>query len=183
MAAMTRSVALLRGINVGGRSLPMARLRTICETAGATDVATYIQSGNVVLRHPATGEALEAHLEHAIRDATALDVPVLVRTAAELADVVAHNPWPGTEGTRLVVWFLRTPAEAERLGAVDLAPFAPETLVVRGRDIYLFLPHGQARSALLVALDKVRPKVTATARNWNTVEKLLAMATAPPERL
>jgi uncharacterized protein (DUF1697 family) len=176
---MARSVVLLRGINVGGRSLPMAELRRICLAAGCTEVETHIQSGNVVLAHPsARGAALETMLESAIRDATGLDVPVLVRTAADLAALVAHNPYPGAEGTKLVVWFLRSADEAARLGAFDASPFAPETLVVGDREVYLSLPHGQGRSPLLGALDKVRPKVTCTARNWNTVEKLLAMATA-----
>lgn len=174
-----RTVALLRGINVGGRALPMAQLREICTGVGCTDVETYIQSGNVVLAHPvAKGHDLEGLLEAAIRDVTGLDVPVLIRTARELTAIVTHNPYPGTPGTRLVVWFCRTPADATRLAAVDTAPFVPEASTARGRDLYLSLPNGQGRSPLVVALDKIRPRITTTARNWNTVEKLLAMATA-----
>lgn len=175
---MPRVVALLRAVNVGGRALAMAELRAICAAAGGTDVETYIQSGNVVLAHPERkGAVLEAHLEHAIRDATGMTVPVMVRTAAELADLVAANPYPGTPGTRLVVWFGKAADEAARL-AIDTAPFAPEDLTVRGRDAYLYLPDGQGRSPLVTALGRIRPAVVATARNWNTVERLLAMATA-----
>ena len=174
---MTSFVALLRGINVGGRSLPMVQLRSICTTAGCRDVATYIQSGNVVFTHPTLASpALEATLERAILDATAFEVPVLVRTAAELGDIVTHNPFPGTEGTKLVVWFLRSQEEGKRIAPFDTEPYAPETLGVRGREAYMFVPNGQGRSRLLVDLAKIRPRVTFTARNWNTVERLLAMA-------
>ena len=175
---MPRVVALLRAVNVGGRALAMGELRDLCVAAGCTDVATYIQSGNVVLAHPRhEGAALERHLEHAIRDATGMAVPVMVRTATDLADLVAANPYPGTPGNRLVAWFAKDAEGAARL-ALDTAPFAPEDLTVRGRDAYLFLPNGQGRSPLVTALGKVRPSVVATARSWNTVEKLLSMATA-----
>ncbi len=174
---MTSFVALLRGINVGGRSLPMTQLRSVCTTVGCRDVATYIQSGNAVFTHPTlAGHALETALEHAILEAVALEVPVLVRTATELSDIVTHNPFPGTEGTKLAVWFVRSNEEGGRIARFDAAPYAPETLRVRGREAYLFLPNGQGRSRLLVDLGKIRPRVTFTARNWNTVEKLLAMA-------
>ena len=176
---MTRSVALLRGINLGGRrKVAMPALRTAFEAAGATDVTTYIQSGNVVFTPPPRhrGATLETHLEAQLRRDLDMDVPVLVRTAAELDELVAHNPFPGPDGTKIVVWFVRSPAEGARIGRVDTMPFAPERLEVRGREIYLDLPGGQARSPLLAALGKVRPPVDMTARNWNTVRRLHELA-------
>ena len=174
---MYRSIVLLRGINLGKRQLKMDRLRELCHQIGATDVLTYIQSGNVVLRHPSLfGEALEVVLCQTISEGTGMDVPVIVRSVDELEDLVAHNPFPDSEGTKLVVWFLARRGDSELVEVFDAAPFAPERMVVHGRDVYLSLPEGQARSALLAALSKVRPVIGYTARNWNTVVKLAATA-------
>lgn len=178
---MHRCVALLRAINVGGnRSVPMAALRTSFETAGATDVSTYIQSGNVIFTPPPTprGTALESHLEARLRHDLGLEIPVLVRSADELERLIAHNPFPGTEGTKLVVYFVRSEADATTLASLDPTTFAPESLAVHGRELLLSLPGGQARSPLVTALGKVRPRVDFTARNWNTVVKLHQLATA-----
>ena len=178
---MTSCVALLRGINVGGaRKVAMVALRASFEAAGAADVSTYIQSGNVVFTPPPRlrGDALETHLEAQLRADFDFDVPVLVRTSAELGRLVADNPFPDAQGTGLVVWFLGSTADATALDALDASPFAPETLVVQGRDAYLFLPNGQGRSPLVAALGKVRPPLRATARNWNTVRRLHELAHA-----
>ncbi len=149
----------------------MARLRTICVTAGATDVATYIQSGNVVLRHPATGEALEAHLEHAIRDATALDVPVLVRTAAELEQTLKKNPFPKAEPKRVIVLFLN---EAPPKKSLDgLVTPGGEEVALGAREVYINYPEGLGVSKLKLPFFK-----EGTGRNLNTVAKLLEMARA-----
>src|SRR4051812_37404015 len=85
ISAMRRMVALLRAVNVGGRKLPMAELRALCAGLGWTDVATYIQSGNLVFTAPGKAEAIEEVLETAIEKAFGLDVPVIVRTQAEWA--------------------------------------------------------------------------------------------------
>lgn len=174
---MTRAVALLRGINVGGsRKVRMVDLEAAFEAAGCTDVATYSQSGNVVFSHAKKAAALETVLEAQLLDSTGLEIAVLTRTAREMQAVVEHNPYPGTEGTKLVVWFLREPIASSVLDKVDCAAIGTEDFTLRGRDLYLFLPNGQGRGLLPIALGKAKLQVASTARNWNTVVKLRDMA-------
>ena len=173
---MARFVALLRGVNVGGRSLKMDALREIVATAGGTDVATYIQSGNVVLSHRMRSSSkLGAHLSAAIEDATGMQVAVIVRTEREWERVIASNPFPDAGGTTLHVVFLADRPPAGTLDPIDLAAFAPEEATLVGRELYLHLPNGMGRAELPKALEKLGPPVTGTARNWNTVLKLQAM--------
>jgi uncharacterized protein (DUF1697 family) len=174
-----RVVGLLRGVNLGpSRTLRMADLRAAVESLGHTDVRTYLQSGNVVFT-PAEGATgpLAAGITAAIAAATGLDVNVLTRTGAEMASVVAANPYRREDPTKVVVTFLAAAADAEPVTTLDLAPFAPEGLTVHGTEIYFDLPGGQARSALLDALGKrkVFGKV-ATSRNWRTVLALAEMS-------
>jgi uncharacterized protein (DUF1697 family) len=179
---MTVMVALLRGVNVGGRGkLPMADLRAVATACGYGGVRTYIQSGNLVLTAddpaPATGDVART-LRRAIAAATDVDPAVIVRTAAELVAVAAANPFlrRGEDPDKLHVVFLEGPAEGA-LDDVDLPAFAPEEAVATGREVYLFLPDGMGRSKLAVEIGrKGRPAKEGTARNWRTVTRLLAMA-------
>lgn len=168
---MTRYVALLRGINVGGhRKVPMADLRDVVAEAGGRDVATYLASGNVVLAHAArSAAALERRLEAAVADRFGFDVDVLVRSARELGAVVAANPYERDDGAKVVAWFCREPVTAAMFDGLDAAALAPEGLTVGERVVYLDLPFGQARSTLIEAVDRLRLPLTVTARNWNTV--------------
>jgi len=170
------SIALLRGINVGGsRKLPMADLRAIFAAAGYEDVTTYIQSGNVVFRHPKAAQAkVTAALEARIEEATGMAVPVVLRTAAEMAAVVRDAPFEVADPTHLHVAFFAAPPAPEAIGGLDLAAFAPEELVLSGRDLYLHLPNGMGRAKLPQLLGKVM--ATATARNWRTVTTLAELA-------
>jgi uncharacterized protein (DUF1697 family) len=158
-------VALLRGINVGGnRIIKMTDLKAMFEAAGASDVATYIQSGNVVFKHPSRSAAkLASQLEKA------LGLTIILRTADEMQAVLENNPFP-PESTH--VFFLRTPG-----GKIDLdpKPFLPEKWQVVGRELYVFLPNGIGRSQLVGKLMRKPPVTDATARNWRTCEKLTAM--------
>jgi uncharacterized protein (DUF1697 family) len=172
---MARIVALLRGVNIGKRQLPMAGLRAGLEAVGCTDVATYVQSGNVVLTQPASaGKDVAGWLEGAIADIAGFAVPVVVRTRAQMTKAVAANPYPDSGGTTLHVIFCSTkpPGLTVDLGAVE-----PEHATVVGNDVYLHLPNGMGRAALpaLVEKELKRAGVVGTARNWNTVEQLLAM--------
>ncbi len=177
MAGMTRSVAVLRGINVGGnRKVRMVDLKAAFDAAGCTDVETYIQSGNVVFTHAKKDAALETVLEAQLLESTGFEIAVLTRTAREMRDIVEHNPYPGTEGTKLVVWFLRDAVAATVLDKVDRDAIGVEDFTLRGREIYLFLPNGQGRGILPVALGKCKLPAGNTARNWNTVVKLTDMA-------
>jgi len=172
---MTTFVALLRGINVGGnRKVAMADLRAIFLEAGCEGAQTYIQSGNVIFESPRTEEDLRLALERGIESATGFTVPVVMRTAAELAAVVEDNPFPDADPARLVVAFLGAPPDPEVLKALESTAVGDEALVSRGRDLYLHLPGGFGRSRLAQSLGTVAPATTA--RNWRTVTKLLELA-------
>lgn len=161
---MPRHVALLRGINVGGnRILKMEKLRAIFTAAGARDVETYIQSGNVVFSHP---HPTAARFEQAIAAATGFDVPVVLRGADEMARL-SH---PFDDDKHVHVMFAATP-----LAPVLVSAIRPERYVVAEREIYVYLPNGVGRSKLAAALGKL----PVTARNWRTVQQLCAMAMQP----
>jgi len=174
-------VALLRGINVGGsRSLKMAILKTAFEKAGCTNVATYIQSGNVVFAHVEKSEAkLREILEAAIAKAAGFDVDVVLRTRSELAKVIENNPFARSDAERVYVFFLPSKPARDALATIDVKAFAPEAFRLVGREVYLSLPAGMGNSKLAAAL--MRKLKDATARNWRTTEKLVAMCSPAPE--
>jgi len=177
MQFVPRYVALLRGVNVGGKGqVPMAELRTVFESLGHADVVTYIQSGNVVFT---SAKALRsaAPIEAALASAFGLKTAVMLRTPAEMDAVIEHNPYPGAASgpSTLHVTFLNRPPEKAALAKVDGRSFAPEEFTVRQRDVYLHLPNGIGRSKLATVLARAfGPE--ATTRNWNTVKKLAAMS-------
>ena len=173
---MTVYVALLRGINVGGnRKLAMADLRDAIAGAGGSDVATYIQSGNAVFRHPGKARPLTPKLEAAIAGIAGFDVPVTLRTADELAAVIASTPFPTSEPTQLHVSFLDEPPPAGAFDAIDRAGLAPEDFALIGREVFLHLPNGIGRSKLPQALG-LYTRHPATTRNWRTVVTLHDLA-------
>ena len=148
----------------------MPALREIVEAVGHGDVETYLQSGNVVFTPARAGRGdLGRAIEAAIRDATGLDVPVLVRTGRELAAVVSANPYPVDDPTRVVVAFLGKAVEPSRLGLDDLGAYAPDELTRIGRELFVSVPSGQGRSKLMAALTKSRLPTVVTVRNWRTV--------------
>jgi len=179
---MPTHIALLRGINMKGYNrLPMKDLAAIFTEAGGRDVRTYIQSGNVVFRAGAraAGRVGEAVAE-GIAGRFGFRPAILLRTAAELAEVVARSPfWApggGTEG--LHVLFLADAPDPARVAALDPDRSPPDAFAVRGREIYLYLPNGVARSRLTNDWFDRRLAATTTGRNWRTVLKLLEMAHA-----
>jgi uncharacterized protein (DUF1697 family) len=177
---VTTYIALLRGVNVGGHGkLAMATLRRIAEDCGYTDVRTYIQSGNLVFRSTARGSVkVAATLRAAIVADTGFEPPVVVRTAAELRQVVDGNPFAdrSPEAMQLHVQFFGPVDRLPDLGALELGAYAPEEVVIRGRDLFMYLPDGIGKSKLAVDLNR-RAKGMGTARNWRTVTTLLDMAT------
>jgi uncharacterized protein (DUF1697 family) len=169
---MARQIALLRGINVGGnKQVEMARLRTLMEELGYRDVRTYVNSGNVVFSGP---RASEKKLEQAIAKVFGFDVPVVVRSRDELAAVVKSNPLRkiAKDPAKHLVVFCAAKATTD----LDPADFAPETFHVRGREVYLWAPGGIGTSPLAKLLANKPLGSKSTARNWRTVEKLLALA-------
>ena len=172
---MPTAIALLRGVNVGGRKLPMAELRELVESLGYDDVRTYIQSGNLLFRaakRPRPGE-----LEAAIEERFGLAVDVILRSPAKLASVVKRDPFQGAERSKLHVGFMASKPPASVLGAIEGEPFLPDEFAVVGSELYLHLPDGMGHTKLPDYLVR-RLKVPTTVRNWNTVMKLVELARA-----
>ncbi len=171
-----RVVGLLRGVNLGKRRLSMADLRASVEGLGHSDVETYLQSGNVVFTAHGRGDPSPG-ITRALKESIGMDVPVLTRTATQMKKIVAANPYKREDPTKVVVVFLEKAGDARAAKQLDLPTFEPEGLTVKGTEIYLDLPGGQARSKLLDALNKQKVFGTAsTSRNWRTVQALAEMA-------
>jgi uncharacterized protein (DUF1697 family) len=175
-------VALLRGINVGGKNkIAMKALHSSFVALGHGEVTTYIQSGNVVFRSASKqASKLGPAIEDEISKTFGLRIGVLVRTPSDFDGVIEGNPFldPGRDTSKLLVMFLD---EAPRAGAIaDLDPqrSPPDEFVVRGREIYAYCPNGFGRSKLSIDYFERRLKTRATARNWNTVVKLADLMTA-----
>ncbi|HEY4030953.1 MAG TPA: DUF1697 domain-containing protein [Caulobacteraceae bacterium] len=168
---MTMYVALLRAVNVGGTGkLPMSELKALCEAAGFQRVATYIASGNVVLQSDLPEAEVKAALESALQTYAGKPVGVLVRTAAEMAQVLADNAFPDGPGNRVVAIFLDEPPPRDALEKA--AGQADDEKTARGkREIYVWYGGGMAHTKLRIPAAKA-----GTARNMNTVAKLAAMA-------
>ncbi|MFN8051357.1 MAG: DUF1697 domain-containing protein [Acidimicrobiales bacterium] len=179
---VTPMVGLLRGVNVGGRNkLPMADLRRIAAGCGFGDVSTYVQSGNVVFTAPeGDTDAAAATLAAAITADTGISPAVTVRTAAELAAIVAANPYVDRtdDPTRLHVIFTVGGAVPD-LGWYSPDDYAPEEVAVVDGETYLFLPDGIGRSKLAADVTRRSAKTGGgTARNWRSVLTLADMSAA-----
>jgi len=175
--ASTRYVALLRGINVGkARQVDMPRLREVLAARGHEEVRTHLRSGNVVLDSGLSEGALATDVTAAIEQEFGFDVPVVVRTGAEVAAVVAGDPFAtvATDPARYLVTFLPEPPAA---AAVDALPPADSgEYLVRGRELYLWLPDGITNTPLGSWKWDRLLGVAGTARNWNTVRRLAELA-------
>ena len=165
-------VALLRAVNVGGTGkLPMADLRALCERAGFADVRTYIASGNVVFRSRANEKQVKAALETALEDYAGKPVGVLVRSGAELAAVLAENPFADAPPNRVIVNFLDAAPPADVLQTVRHQ--AGERMALGRREIYVDYRDGDGmRNSKL----RIPAAKTGTGRNLNTIAKLAEMA-------
>lgn len=174
-----KQIVLLRGVNVGGRNkLPMPALRDALAAAGMEEVTTYLQSGNVVLASEAKPTALAGEVEAAIADAFGLEVAVVVRTRAELVRVIERDLLGDVaEQEKLYqVSFCAQKPDQDAVAKVAERAVEGERLLVQGREIYAWFPHGVGRSKLAAQLSKQNLGTVVTARNWTTVNKLLALA-------
>jgi uncharacterized protein (DUF1697 family) len=172
-------VALMRGINVGGKNkLPMKDLAEMFAGAGCRDVRTYIQSGNVVFTAPrGVATKLPGLVAARIAERFGYRTPVVLRTADELRDAVANNPFlaAGAAEETLHVMFLADTPSARAVGDLDPQRSPGDVFVVRGRDVYLRLPKGVADTKLSNAYFDSKLATVSTGRNWRTVTKLLEM--------
>jgi len=182
---MPSHVALMRAVNVGGRKIAMADLRQVVASLGHADVATYIQTGNVVFTTTQSDTvALAQAMEAAIASSLNVRAPVIVLTRDSLADVISANPYPAEPNPRFVhgVFLPADPDEAMLTAvqqaarqAADLGSRDEATLL--GRTLYLHTPDGFGRSGLVTALLMKRssPAAAGTARNWATITRLLEL--------
>ena len=178
---MARHVLLLRGVNLGPkRRLPMAELRSVLEGGGYTGVATYVQSGNVVLDADGAPDDVAAQVATLIEQHFGFDVPILARSETELAAVVSHDPIAGAaaDPKHYQVTFLTAEPAAEAIARLQSRVVETEQLATAGREIYSWHPDGIARSKLAAGLSAKQLGAGATARNWTTVTTLLSMAGA-----
>jgi uncharacterized protein (DUF1697 family) len=168
-------VALLRGINVGGRNrVGMAELRPVLEKRGLEEVTTYIQSGNVVFRATAGAKTLGRRIEDAVEEAFGLRPAVILRTPVELAAVASSCPFADTSGVHVV--FLESTPDPAAAAALDLDRSPPDTCALLERELYFHLPHGAGRTKLTLDYVERVLGVRGTQRNWKTVLKLLELA-------
>ncbi|QCK86102.1 DUF1697 domain-containing protein [Phreatobacter aquaticus] len=170
---MTSFVALLRAVNVGGTGkLPMADLKAMAEAAGLQRVSTYIASGNLLFHSPLGEADVKALIEARLADHAGRPVGVMVRTAAEMAAVLAANPFAHEAPNRTVAIFLDGPPPADAIAKARLR--RDEAIALGRREIYVHYGEGMGQSKLVI------PAAAAgTARNMNTVAKLAELAAIP----
>ncbi len=177
------AVAMLRGVNLGAhQKISMSALKSLCSSLGLRDVQTYIQSGNVVFREDGEDPVtLAQRLEEGIEGEFGFRPAVILRTASELRKVIAKNPFAGRAGIEpnklLVVFMDRTPTRQAR-DQVLAIPCDPEELRISNREAYIYYPDGMAHPKIPLARLEKALQCSSTGRNWNTVNKLMAMAEA-----
>jgi uncharacterized protein (DUF1697 family) len=166
---VTSYIALLRAVNVGKRQLVMAELKALAEELGLGSPKTYIASGNLLFTSSNSEAALRNLLEQRIGEHMGAEVPVMIRTAKEMADVAAANPFPSMAGNRVYVTFLNDAPPAD---AVSHAKNVTDEQIALGkREIYVAYNDGMGTSKL-----KIPAAAQGTARNMNTVAKLAELA-------
>jgi len=176
---MPTYVALLRGINLGSHNkVPMAVLRTLVEGLGYDDVATYIQSGNVVLTTSDSAAKVETALHNAIAKEFGIDVAVVVRNARQLKKIVDGNPFTkkAKGENSLHVIFLAAKPKADKVKALTKADWGADEVAVVGTEAYLHLPNGYGRAKLNNMLVEKQLGVAGTTRNWRTTLKLVELS-------
>jgi uncharacterized protein (DUF1697 family) len=173
---MNRYVALLRGVNVGGRgAVAMADLRRVAEGTGCRDVATILQSGNLLFGSTRETARLGNDLMAALATELGLETTVMVRSASDWKRMIARNPFPEAarrDPARLVVLVLDRAVGRREVAALEKAIVGRETVGGAGLDLYAIYPDGQGRSKLTNAVIERTLKARATARNWNTVMRI-----------
>ncbi len=176
-----RHVALLRGINVGGKNiLPMKELAAMFERAGGAHVRTYIQSGNVIFEAVPDAAKIADSVSAKIEKKFGFRIPMVLRTYEQLAKAIAGNPFlkAGMEQKALHVYFLADTPSVACCTSLDKNRSAPDAFEVRGSEIYLHMPNGMGRTKLTNAYFDSKLLTTSTARNWATILKLAEMMEA-----
>jgi uncharacterized protein (DUF1697 family) len=174
-------ISLLRAVNLGGHNkVRMDALRLLYESLGLRDVQTYIQSGNVIFRTAARDNGrLALRIEQAIERSFGFRSSIVVRSIAELREVIQRNPFAartGMDPRRLLVTFLATEPTPEAREKTAAIRTEPEEIRLDGRHLYIYFPNGMGRSKLSPTLLEKAVGAIGTGRNWNTVTRLLELA-------
>jgi uncharacterized protein (DUF1697 family) len=178
---METYISILRGINVSGqKKIKMADLKQLYEELKFKDVITYIQSGNVIFKtdKKLTDTELTKRIEKKIFEKYQFEVTVIIRTIKEMEKVQKSNPFlklKGIDTERLYVTFLDEIPMKENIERINQVDFSPEKFIITGREVYLHCPNGYGRTKLNNNFFENKLKITATTRNWNTVNKLVEM--------
>lgn len=175
---MTVYVFLLKGINLGGRKVPMAELRELASSLGLSNPRTYVASGNLVAESDRAGDEIGRELETALQARFGFAIEVMARSADEIARVVAANPYPDGDPKQVVVGFANSAissAAAEQIGSLATPN---ERFHVSGRELFVDFADGQAKSKLAARLSQVVGQ-SVTARNLRTVTQVAEMSEVP----
>jgi uncharacterized protein (DUF1697 family) len=175
---METIISILRGINVGGKNkIPMAELKTLYEKSGFKNVTTYIQSGNVVFwAEKKEVDSLVGKISQMIFKKYGFNVPVIVRTVDEMQSVINKNPLlknKGIDVEKLHVTFLSEIPAKENLEKIKAHEYKPDEYIIVDREVFIFCPNGYGNTKLSNTFFENKLKVTATTRNWRTVNELL----------
>jgi uncharacterized protein (DUF1697 family) len=176
---MGKFIAFLRAVNVGGRIVKMAELRILCGEMGWREVATYIQSGNIVFESDGKAQELEAALEKGLEKGFGFAPSVMVRTAAQLRRIAEANPFPGpseAEPNRVALGLCKEKPKAGSAEAILAKARAGEKVAEAGGELWFHYPNGMGTSKLTPASIDRAAGSPVTARNWRTILKLLEMA-------
>lgn len=182
---MKTYISILRGVNVSGKNkLKMEELRSLYASLGFTQVRSYVQSGNVVFDAPATTiDALEKKLQAAITRQFGMEVPVLVKDAAAWVKIVEQNPFlpeMKDHSAQLHVTFLSQKPEQKAVEKLAAVAAGEDKFILKEENLYLYCPNGYGNTKLSNTTIEKKLQVTATTRNWRTVNELMALAT--PEK-
>lgn len=172
-------IALLRGVNVGGKRIKMARLKEVIESMGYSKVKTYLQSGNVLFENKSRNmEKITRDIERKIYKTFGFSVKVIIRSENELEDIIRNNPFTeqNAEINNLYVSFLLHIPDEEIFTKLNMNKGDKEKFEINGREIYLYLPNGYARTKLTNNMLEKKLKTVATTRNWKTTNKLMELS-------
>jgi uncharacterized protein (DUF1697 family) len=183
---MREYVSLLRGINVGGKTLRMDGLLKVYESLGLRDVKSYIQSGNVLFNEKNVDvESVKEELQNRIRSRFGLDVTVIIRKRGELQGIIERNPFiasGGGEPKRMYVTFMEESPKGEPPQSLRSDTNAKDDFRMIGTEIYLYCPGGYGKTVFSNSFFEKKLGVRATTRNWNTVTELDRIANEPDAR-
>ncbi|MEM7335576.1 MAG: DUF1697 domain-containing protein [Chloroflexota bacterium] len=173
---MNTAIALFRGINVGGKNkIKMKELAEVLENLGYTNIQTYIQSGNVVFQTiQAVSEKAAEEISRAIFNKKGFEPRVLLLTKPQFQNAIEQNPFPTDNGKLLHFYFLESTPSQPNLERIQTLKSETESFELTENTFYLYAPGGIGRSKLAASVEKALG-VPATARNWNTVSKILTM--------